>query len=229
MYRGTIVWALRQVGRLLDDRNSDGTLALAIGSTTSRTKRARAVDALNEAQHSIFYRLLDEDVARETLSREVALSAVSGDTLSYTIPPRTIEIHGVRDSGMDTDDPPYPALSGTDYSDYGYTIGPRGETIKWHNFLPNGTDTYYARVIEEPIELAYGGFMQAEAASTVALIGDTAEYGELLLDTDNMNGAEIVIESGDTGKGLERTITDMSSAGDTTSLTVNSAWTFSAN
>lgn len=229
MYRGTVVWALNRLASLVDDRNSNGTLALLIGSTTSKSRRTRAVDALNEAQHAVFFDLLDSDVARETLSREVALSAVTGDTLSLRMPPRAIEILGVRDSGMDTDDMPYPALSGSDYGDYGYTIGPRGETIKFHGFSPESTKTYYARVIEEPVMLAYGGFLKAETASTTGMLGDTAEYGMLMLDEDDLNGCELYIESATTGKGTHRTITDMSSSGSTTSITVDAAWTFTSD
>jgi hypothetical protein len=229
MYRGTLVWALRQVGRLVDDRNSDGSLALAIGSTTAISKRARAVDALNEAQVSVFYDLLDSDVARETLAREVALTAVSGDTQSLALPPRATEWFGLRTGGMGTDDEPIPAVSGTHYGDYGYTVGPRGETIKLHGFSTTG-ETYYIRVIEEPVSLAYGTFLQAETASTTGMLAATAEYGELVLDVDDMNGAEIVVESSSTtGAGTKRTITDMSHSGDTTSITVDAAWTFNAS
>lgn len=229
MYLGSLGWALRQLGRVLDDRNADGTQALYLGSTTSKIRLPRAVEALDEAQQFVFYELLDEDVNREMLAREVALTAVSGDSISYTLTPRAVEVWGMRDSLMGTDDEPYFALPGTRYDDMGYSIGPRGDTIKWHNFTPDSSLTYYVRVCEVPASLVYGGVLQQESASTTMLIADTAEYGDLVLNNDMYNGVEGVIESGTTGKGTEFTITDYANSGSTTTLTLQSAITISSD
>jgi hypothetical protein len=175
----------------------------------------------------VFYDLMDNDVNREMVAREVPLSAVSGDTLSYTLTPRAVEVWGLRDNLMDTDDDPLMASWGSDYSDVGYTIGTRGESIKFHNWLPDSTKTYYLRVAEEPAQLIYGGVLQAETSSTTALLADTGEYGDMVLDNDEYNGIPVQIESGTTGKGLNRLITDFANSGSTTTITVDSAWTLS--
>ena len=227
MYRGSLGWALRQLGRVLNDRNADGSISLYLGSTTSKIGIQRAVAALDDAQQQIFYDLLDADANREMLAREVPLTAVSGDTISYSVTPRTIEVWGLRDSLMDTDDDPLMAIHGTDYAEVGYSMGPRGETIKFHNWIPDASLTYYLRVSEEPASLTYGGFLQAESGSTVALLADTAEYGDLVLGDDEYNGMQLVVESGTTGKGLKRDITDWANAGDTTTASLGSSWTIS--
>jgi hypothetical protein len=229
MYPGSLPWAVRQLGSELDDREADGSLALTISSTTSATKVTRAVDALDDAQADLFYQLLDLDPNRSMLAREVALSAVSGDSLSYSMPARWIECLGVRDSTMDTDDEPYPALYGTDYTQYGYSVEERGTKIKWHSFTPESTHTYYARVVEEPAPLMYGAFLQAETATTTGMLGASSDYGDLPLNANGLAGCMFVIESATTGAGQERQIVSDTNSGSTTSIVVDAAWTFTSD
>lgn len=227
MHSGSLAWAVKQLGRHLDDRNADGTLALYIGSTTSSIRIPRAVEAIDDAQQELFYMMLDEAANRELLAREVALSTISGDTISYGLSRRTIEVFGVRTGAMGTDDEPFPGMYGSHYGDYGYTIGQRGESIKWHNFQPDSSQTYYARVVEEPAQLAYGGFLDATTNGSTVWVADSAEYGELPLEADNLNGCVLVVESG-TGKGSTSVISDYANSGSTTKITLASTVTVEA-
>jgi hypothetical protein len=221
MYPGTIPWALREIGQRLDDRETDGTIALYVGSTTSDILPTRAVDQLNEAQYDVFWRLLDESVGLQQLQQEVTLTATSGSTNSHDLPTRTARILKIRESTMDEDCEGYPAVDEDRDCDYGYGIGPRGETIKWHNFDPNPGLSYLAKIIRIPAVLSYGTVGQAETATTNVRLASTPTYGYNMLADDEYNGEQITILTG-TGKELIGDITDYD--GSVLDCTVSTAW-----
>jgi len=218
---GSVPWALRELGRRLDDRNASGAIALYVGSTESSVLPARAVEQLDEAQFDIFYRLLDDQVGHQMLQREVALTAVSGSTIAHTLPQRTAEIMSIRDSSMGTDDQPFYAIDGPRTTERGYGIGARGETIQWHNFSVDTSLTYYARVIKEPIHLSYSTVAQAETDAQIFL-DLSPTYGLTVRVDDYYTGENVVIESG-TLLGSSQQVTGYSQ--DFATCTLPAAWT----
>ena len=212
MYQQTVSDFLARIGEQMDD------FTLSATDDGDKIGSARALGHVNASRRAILLDLLAHGIA-ESLVHEVVVPTVDGvNTDIYHLPPRFMRMQDLvtRASATGDDSLQHPMYSPTRTFDSGYAV--EGRTIRWINRDPP-TQTQYAYVICEPVEMHYGT-AQSGGASTITL-ASAATVGRVYEDDDWYNGANIGIESG-TGVGQIRTISDY--VGITKVATVSVAW-----